>query len=113
MVAPSCWNLAGFWELLGPKASMVQMDSRDLLLRLQVPCCVGVGALEQRTGGSEVAICLLNLVHISPHSPIYSVGLVFLVTGVTHQNPLWRGATFWDIGLLQTLRIGVYSDPRV
>ena len=28
VVAPNCWNLAGFWELLGPKASMVQMDSQ-------------------------------------------------------------------------------------
>ena len=94
----------------------------SVLCTLQVSWCIiqaaGTvlcwgGALVQRTGGSEVAICSLNLVHISPHLPIYSVGLVFLVTGVTHQDPLWRGATFWDIGLLQTLRIGVYSDPRV
>ena len=31
VVAPNCWNLAGFWELLGPKASMGQLDSQKKL----------------------------------------------------------------------------------
>ena len=28
VVAPNCWNMAGFWELLGPKKSIVQLVSR-------------------------------------------------------------------------------------
>ena len=93
-----------------------------LCCMLQVSWCIAQaagtvlcwgGALVQRTGGSEVAICSLKLVHISPPSPIYSVSLVFLLTGVTHQDPLWWRVTF---GILVSSKLSgseSNSDPRV
>ena len=75
----------------------VRCRYRGVLLRLQVPCCVGEELWYRGQGGVRWPYALLIGAYFLLLAGILC-GFSFLVTGVTPQDTLWRRATlgYWS-----------------